>query len=135
MGTESALAFEKLGCRVVHEKLIVTKAGSVLWDPVTILKRVIEDKPDLFFTVNVFGLDPAGDLLRALSLLKIKSALWFIDNPFYYHDHLMAMKSLPNVHSFVWDRFYLQPMSAFGIPHVHHLPQATNPDRFFERAL
>ena len=100
MTTDAANAFEKLGVDVQHVVPAQSQAGETVFDPVSLLKEVLCFQPDFVFLLNTFGIDPECHLLRSLSLTGTKTAMWFIDNPFYYYDHLIKLKDLKNCFSF-----------------------------------
>ena len=130
MTTDSAIGLEKNSVQVERELIEVDPEGRLLLDPVEILKRFIQSSSDALFLLNTFGLDTNLNLLRAVSLLGKQSAVWFIDNPFYFHDQLLSMRTLKNFFCFEWDRFYIPFLREMGIGQVIYLPQATNPERF-----
>ena len=130
MSVESLWGFRQNGCRVFEEKIQTGPSGKLNLNPVEILKHAILHKSELLFLLNVFGLDEETLLLKAFSLLRIPSANWFIDNPFYFFDHFEGLKSVRNHICFEWDSFYLPFMRQAGFKKLTYLPQATNPERF-----
>ncbi|OIQ51294.1 hypothetical protein BerOc1_03244 [Pseudodesulfovibrio hydrargyri] len=94
-----------------------------------LLKAVIDFRPDLVLTVNHFGLDREGKLAGLLDDLGLPLASWFVDNPhliLFDYDHPGA----DNTAIFTFDAGNLEAMRARGFRHVHHLPLATDPQRF-----
>ena len=130
MTTDSALAFEKNGCHVLHIILKENKQGLISFEPVKIIKQTLNFKPDIIFFLNSFGQDKECNLLKAFSILKIKTVSWFIDNPFYYKTHIDNMSTLNNFFCFSWDSFYIPLLKNINITNTFYLPQATNPERF-----
>jgi len=130
MTTDSALAFEQNGCNVLHIILKENQQGFIEFEPIKIIKQALNFKPDIIFFFFFFGQDKECNLLRAFSILGIKTVSWFIDNPFYFKSHLNNMKSLNNFFCFSWDTFYVPLLKKHNILNVFYLPQATNPERF-----
>lgn len=77
-------------------------------------------KPDFVFALDYNGLE--FPWVKKLACRKIA---WFVDNPFYYINECD-----PEMQLYCWDRTYLDDLTAFGFPHVSHLPLATNPAIF-----
>lgn len=95
----------------------------------SILKNVVDFRPDFALTVNHFGLDRDGKLAGLLDDLKLPLASWFVDNPhliIYDYDH----PGTDNTIIFTFDAGNLDEMRAKGFNHVHYLPLATDPHRF-----
>nr|WP_321514556.1 glycosyltransferase [uncultured Pseudodesulfovibrio sp.] len=95
----------------------------------SILKSVIDYKPDLVLTVNHFGLDREGKLAELLADLNLPLASWFVDNP-----HLIlfdyAHPGSDNTVIFSFDAGSIETVRDKGFPHVHYLPLATDPAKF-----
>ncbi|MCJ2163121.1 MULTISPECIES: DUF3880 domain-containing protein [unclassified Pseudodesulfovibrio] len=95
----------------------------------SLLKAVIDFRPDFALTVNHFGLDREGKLAGLLDDLGLPLASWFVDNPrliLYDYDHPGA----DNTVIFSFDAGNLDEMRDKGFRHVHYLPLATDPTRF-----
>lgn len=94
-----------------------------------LLRGVVEFHPDFVLTVNHFGLDREGRLAGLLADLGLPLASWFVDNPaLILHDY--AHPGADNTALFTFDAGNLDAMRARGFAHVHHLPLATDPQRF-----
>ncbi len=130
MSVESLWGFKHNGCRVFEEKIETEASGTLNLNPVEILKHALLHKTELVFLLNVFGLDENSLLMKAFSLLRIHTANWFIDNPFYFYDHFQGLKTTKNHICFQWDTFYLPFLKEEGFQKLIYLPQATNPERF-----
>ncbi|BDQ35356.1 CgeB family protein [Pseudodesulfovibrio portus] len=95
----------------------------------TLLKAVIDFRPDFALTVNHFGLDREGKLAGLLDDLGLPLASWFVDNP-----HLIlfdyAHPGTGNTVLFTFDADNLDQLREKGFANVHHLPLATDPERF-----
>ena len=98
----------------------------------SILKSVIDFKPDFVLTVNHFGLDREGKLANLLDNLNLPLASWFVDNP-----HLILFDythpGSNNTVIFSFDAGSMEAVRDKGFPHVHYLPLATDPARFIPR--
>jgi spore maturation protein CgeB len=94
-----------------------------------LLRGIVEFRPDFVLTVNHFGLDREGRLAGLLADLGLPLASWFVDNPsLILHDY--AHPGTNNTAIFTFDAGNLDAMRARGFAHVHHLPLATDPQRF-----
>jgi len=94
-----------------------------------LLHGIVEFRPDFVLTVNHFGLDREGRLAGLLADLGVPLASWFVDNPaLILHDY--AHPGTDNTAIFTFDAGNLEAMRARGFAHVHHLPLATDPQRF-----
>jgi len=95
----------------------------------TLLKTVVDFRPDFALTINHFGLDREGKLAGLLDDLGLPLASWFVDNP-----HLIlfdyAHPGTDNTVLFTFDADNLDQLREKGFANVHHLPLATDPDRF-----
>ncbi|MBI9079021.1 MAG: glycosyltransferase [Pseudodesulfovibrio sp.] len=95
----------------------------------SILKSVIDFKPDFVLTVNHFGMDRDGKLAELLYDLNLPLASWFVDNPhLILHDY--AHPGTTNTVIFTFDAGNMDEMRDKGFEHVHYLPLATDPNRF-----
>ena len=95
----------------------------------TLLKTVLDFKPDFVLTVNHFGLDREGKLAELLEDLGLPLASWFVDNP-HLILHEYAHPGADNTALFTFDAGNLDMLRAKGFLNVHYLPLATDPDRF-----
>lgn len=95
----------------------------------SLLRRVLEFRPDFLLTVNHFGLDREGRLAELLERLNLPLASWFVDNP-----HLILSRYQGLARSgtalFTWDADNVPSLRAAGYNHVHYLPLATDVRRF-----
>lgn len=95
----------------------------------SILKAVVDFKPDFVLTVNHFGMDQEGKLAELLADLNLPLASWFVDNP-----HLIlfdyAHPGRDNTVIFSFDAGSTETVQNKGFQHVHYLPLATDPARF-----
>jgi len=95
----------------------------------TLLKSVIDFKPDFVLTVNHFGLDQEGKLASLLENLGLPLASWFVDNP-HLILHQFAHPGTDNTAIFTYDAGNLDQLRTKGFENVHYLPLATDPSRF-----
>jgi hypothetical protein len=79
--------------------------------------------PELFFSVNLSGLDPLGETFHLLKTAGVRVAAWCVDNPLHLLSGLKARfwTSLP---LFVTDRWFVEVVRGMGAAHVHYLPLA-----------
>lgn len=115
---------------VPYRTLPVRKAGRGSNEFVeSLLKTVLEFKPDFVLTVNHLGLDRDGKFTELLERLGLPLASWFVDSPhliLYDYDSLAS----DNIVLFSYDSSDLAPMRQRGFAHTHWLPLATDPQRF-----
>jgi spore maturation protein CgeB len=98
----------------------------------SLLRTVIDFRPDFVLTVNHFGLDREGKLAGLLAEMGLPLASWFVDNPsLILHDY--AHPGADNTAIFTFDAGNLDAMRRKGFAHVHYLPLATDPERFRPR--
>lgn len=94
------------------------------------LTRMVErERPALFLSVNLRGLDPAGDIFYQLQAMNIPVAVWFVDNPW----HILSALRLPwwkQATLFVTDPSFVPALRALGAERVFPLPLASSP--FFD---
>jgi len=95
----------------------------------TLLKAVVDFRPDFVLTVNHFGMDREGKLAGLLEKLNLPLASWFVDNP-HLILHQYAHPGTANTAIFTYDAGNLDQMRAKGFENVHYLPLATDPKRF-----
>lgn len=128
MTTDSALAFEEIGCFVKHEIIESIDQNKII-DDIKLFN------PDIVFILNTFSLNESCDLIKTISDNGFYSALWFIDNPFYFYNQLISMINIKNLIIFCYDKFYIKHLKSLGLKNVFYLPQATNPKRFYKMEL
>jgi spore maturation protein CgeB len=95
----------------------------------SLLRRVLEFRPDFLLTVNHFGLDSEGRLAELLERLGLPLASWFVDNPQLILSRYQALVT-PGTALFTWDADNVPGLLAAGYAHVHYLPLATDVHRF-----
>lgn len=88
-----------------------------------------EGRPELFFSVNFKGLDPAGETAFLLKEAGTRVAIWCVDNPFHL---LTGVKSRhwTKLDIFVTDRSFIPMLHQLGAERVHHLPLAASQHMF-----
>lgn len=95
----------------------------------SLLKAVLEFKPDFVFTINHLGVDREGVLVELLARLELPLASWFVDNPhlilYLYNRNVSPLTAI-----FTWDADNLPSLKDMGFEHVHYLPLGTDPQRF-----
>jgi spore maturation protein CgeB len=136
MSRECLEAFKRTDCEADAYliKGSVATEGVVKFDYSKFLEKLLEFVPDILFLLNVNGLDIYGAIACICREKNINIACWFIDNPFYSFGIWRKLCDGRNAHFFVWDKYYIRQMQQYhGI--VHHLPQATNPERFMPQDL
>jgi spore maturation protein CgeB len=95
----------------------------------SLLRQVVDFRPDFALTVNHFGLDRQGKLAGLLEKLGLPLASWFVDNPsLILHDY--HHPGTDNTAIFTFDAGNLDHMRRRGFANVHYLPLATDPHRF-----
>ncbi len=78
----------------------------------------------LFFSINLQGLDADGYTFSLMQGLNIAVAVWFVDNPW----HVLTKLRLPwwkKAHLFVTDASFINDLRREGAENVYHLPLAT----------
>ncbi len=95
----------------------------------SLLKAVIEFRPDFLFTINHLGVDREGVLIDLLQRLDLPMASWFVDNPhlilYLYHQVVSQ-----NTVIFTWDADNLESLRAMGFTQVEYLPLGVDAQRF-----
>lgn len=95
-----------------------------------LLPRILSDeRPAFVLSVNLQGLDAAGERFRLLQACDIPVVLWCVDNPW----HLLSALRTPwwrEVHLCVTDASFIPSLRAYGAASVHHLPLGTWPELF-----
>lgn len=124
---EVAFALTRLGFRVLRPH----PAG--LADPAHEhhLLRLVENKPDLFFSVNMQGLLPGGPNTRALLDAGVPTLVWFVDNPW----HILSGMRDPRWKTLslaVTDKSFAKPLRLAGAESVLHMPLATSPEHMLQ---
>lgn len=91
------------------------------------LPRLIEQKPDLFLSVNAQGLLPGAPWSRMLLEAGVPVLIWFVDNPW---NLLSAMRdpSWKECALAVTDKSFAAPLKAAGAATVLHMPLAASPE-------
>lgn len=85
---------------------------------------VEEQRPALFLSVNLRGLDAEGRIFHLCAALNVTVAVWCVDNPW----HLLSGLRLPwwrKAALFVTDPTFIPGLKAAGAQRVFHLPLAT----------
>ena len=95
----------------------------------SLLRAVVDFKPDYVFTVNHFGLDREGKLAQLLQELQLPLASWFVDNP-HLILHEYAHPATQNTVIFTYDAGNEEMLRRKGFDNVHYMPLATDPHRF-----
>jgi len=95
----------------------------------SLLRAVIEFKPDFVFTINHLGVDREGVLVDMLARLELPLASWFVDNP-HLILYLYERNVSPLTAIFTWDADNLPSLQAMGFEHVFYLPLGTDAVRF-----
>ncbi|MGE4263449.1 MAG: glycosyltransferase [Desulfovibrio sp.] len=95
----------------------------------SLLRRVLEFRPDFLLTVNHFGMDSEGRLAELLERLGLPLASWFVDNPQLILSRYKGL-ARPGTALFTWDADNVPGLLAAGYAHVHYLPLATDARRF-----
>lgn len=95
----------------------------------SLLREVVDFRPDCCLTLNHMGVDVEGVLMNLLARLELPLASWFVDNP-HLIVHLYNKCVSPWTALFTWDEDNLPTLRAAGFEHVRYLPLGTDPDRF-----
>ena len=95
----------------------------------SLLKILMEFKPDFILTVNHLGFDREGIVTDLLTTLKVPFASWYVDSPMLIIKHYERNLS-PYCAIFLWDADYIADMQALGFDKVHYLPLGTDPQVF-----
>ncbi len=88
-------------------------------------KNLANAQPQLFFSINLRGLDPEGQNFALLQALNIPVAIWFVDNPW----HILSSLRLPwwkDAKLFVTDASFIPELQRQGAKYVYHLPLAAS---------
>ncbi len=116
---EISEAFNTLGFDSIIAPRLGKDAKQNLENPVKIC-----DNTELFFSINLRGLDADGYLFALLQGLQIPVALWFVDNPW----HQLTSLRLPwwkKAYIFVTDAYFIEGLQREGAENVYHLPLAS----------
>ncbi|MDQ7832841.1 MAG: DUF3880 domain-containing protein [Desulfovibrionaceae bacterium] len=128
-GTERSLLVLELRQAFARAGYAVT-----VMDPADVLdelpRMLRQGAPDLFFSVNLQGLDEFGRAYFLLRQAGTTVAAWCVDNPFHLISRLRApfWRMMP---LFVTDDWFVTTLGEQGATKVFHLPLAANP-RFFD---
>ncbi|MEG6506982.1 glycosyltransferase family protein [Nitratidesulfovibrio sp. 1201_IL3209] len=127
-GTDGSLLLPELSAALAAEGLTSRQA-----DPDTLhadLPRLLADeRPALFLSVNLAGLDAWGERFHLLRACGVPVAVWCVDNPF----HLLSALRGPwwrGALLCVTDASFIPLLRAHGAQQVIHLPLATGPEFF-----
>lgn len=126
---------------LVRSRLIASEAAQALQEegfqvqPVAangLVATLEQIHPELYLSINFAGLDPYGAAYSLLARAEVPVAVWCVDNPFH---SLSGVKSgyWKDIHIFVTDSWFVEPLKRHGAKHVHHLPLAANQE-FFKAA-
>ncbi|BFR48967.1 glycosyltransferase [Nitratidesulfovibrio sp. HK-II] len=116
---EAALAAEGLTPRRVNPDTLQADLSHLLAD----------QRPALFLSVNLQGLDAWGERFHLLRACGVPVAVWCVDNPF----HLLSALRGPWWRAAllcVTDASFIPLLHAHGAQQVMHLPLATGPEFF-----
>jgi len=87
-------------------------------------EALLQEKPDMVFSVNSLGLDRRGIMAEILAGLGIPLALWFVDSPeFILYGDALPPREISRI--FVWDRAHLPRVEKLGY-RASHLPLAAD---------
>jgi len=92
---------------------------------------LVSQKPDLLFTVDAIGLLP-----HLMGVLKDPPDVlaWFYDNPLpFLKEFFLSINK--NLHLFLWDQAYIEPLKERGFKHLHYQHYATNPSVYHRLEL
>ena len=98
-------------------------------DRQSLLEHLERERPALFLSVNFAGLDRFGEVQALCARAGVPVAAWLADNPF----HVLSGVRTPawrDVHLFVTDDWFVEPLRGHGARRVHHLPLAADPAFF-----
>ncbi|MBI4806517.1 MAG: glycosyltransferase [Desulfovibrio sp.] len=123
---------------LVRSRLIASEAAQALQEegflvqPVAVnglVPTLEQSQPEIFLSINFAGLDSYGAAYSLLARAEVPVAVWCVDNPFH---SLSGVKSgyWKDVHIFVTDSWFVEPLKRHGARHVHHLPLAANQEFF-----
>lgn len=115
---ELGQAFQRLGLDV---RLLTRPLA-----PEGLARKLGQEQPGLFFSVNFQGFDAQGYNFQLLRAHNVPTATWCVDNPFHL---LSRIKSTfwRECTLFVTDDWFIQPLRDLGATRVHHLPLAADP--------
>lgn len=127
-GTESSLLLPELMTAFSEEGFAPLRMAPS--DMARELPRLLADeRPALFLSVNLQGLDAAGERFHLLQACGVPVAIWCVDNPW----HLLSALRTPwwrEAHLCVTDASFIPSLTAHGARHVLHLPLAASPAHF-----
>lgn len=125
---EILASLTRLGIEHATIQLDKSGVGSLVFVE-TLLKSVVDFRPDFVLTVNHFGMDREGKLAGLLSKLGLPLASWFVDNP-HLILHQYEHPGTDNTAIFTYDAGNLDQLRDKGFANTHYLPLATDPERF-----
>lgn len=98
-----------------------------------LLNLLCGELPELVLSINFNGMDNAGETFFMLREAGVKVAVWMVDNPFHI---LSGIKSTywQEVPLLVTDHWFIPTLEKHGAKQVAHLPLATDPVIFNEKA-
>lgn len=95
-------------------------------DPAALTDFLRRERPSLFFSVNLRGLDAEGAAFHLLRGCGVPVAIWFVDNPW----HILSSLRLPwwrEAVLFCTDAAFLPDLRRAGAARAEHLPLAVAP--------
>lgn len=95
-------------------------------DPSALTALLRQERPSLFFSVNLRGLDAEGADFHLLRGCGVPVAVWFVDNPW----HILSSLRLPwwrEAALFCTDAAFLPGLRQAGARQAEHLPLAAAP--------
>lgn len=127
-GTERSLLLPEIEAALIDEGYTPLRVAPD--DLNTRLPRILADeRPTMLLSVNLQGLDAAGERFRLLQACGVPVALWCVDNPW----HLLSALRTPwwrETLLCVTDASFIPALRAHGAQHVLHLPLAASPHHF-----
>lgn len=87
-------------------------------------------RPDLLFSTNHLGADPAGLLPEACELEGVPWGTWLLDDPRFILGPEERMGAGQGRVAFCWDRNGMEAWRELGFDHAEALPLATDPELF-----
>ncbi|GAB7022917.1 CgeB family protein [Salidesulfovibrio brasiliensis] len=96
-----------------------------------LLAAVDRFRPDFILTVNHFGVDRAGGLLRLCKRIALPLATWFVDDPLLTLPFFDEAQN-PWLTVFSYDRDCVKPLKTNGYANVFPLPLGTDTSVFNE---
>ncbi len=108
-------------------RLVMLREGEVAAEEVmaSLIREIVEFRPDFILTVNHLGFDRDGVLTGFLSRIRMPFASWYVDSPLLIIRHYAENRS-PWGSIFLWDSDYLPELKSLGHEHLHYLPLGTD---------